>query len=189
VKSSQKWILFGFMAIVQLLVPAYLIFESEYTMKEGRTLNFRTEPVDPNDVFRGKYVQLRFTESFVNTDRALSVDEGQTVYITFHQDEEGFAIPLDVLFDEPSSDVDYLAYENDYIRLADSIFYFQYPFDRFYMEESKAPEAELLYQDAVADTMQRAWATVTLHKGRAVLRDVMINGESISELAKKSLAK
>ena len=56
----------------------------------------------------------------------------------------------------------------------------EFPFDRFYMEESKAYDAELTYNRTLPDTSQVAYALVNIKNGESVLKDVMINGISIS---------
>jgi hypothetical protein len=60
--------------------------------------------------------------------------------------------------------------------------FFNLPFDRFYLEESKASQAEQLYWQAQLDTVQVAYGVVTIGRGRAVLTDVMINDRSVVEI-------
>ena len=60
-----------------------------------------------------------------------------------------------------------------------------YPFDRYYMEESKAYDAELTYRKSQLDTSQIAYALVSIKDGEAVLKDVLINGVSIREIVIK----
>ena len=59
-----------------------------------------------------------------------------------------------------------------------------YPFERFYLEESKASEAERLYWEANSDSTQATYAVVRIKDGNAALQDVMINGESIISIIK-----
>ncbi len=58
----------------------------------------------------------------------------------------------------------------------------EYPFDRFYLEESKAPEAERAYWEANRDTTQVAYALVAVKNGHAALKDVMINNKSVIDV-------
>ncbi|MCP3932456.1 MAG: GDYXXLXY domain-containing protein, partial [Bacteroidetes bacterium] len=60
-----------------------------------------------------------------------------------------------------------------------------YPFDRFYMEESKADDAEDIYREFQRDNRRAAYALVNIKEGKAVLKDVLIDGISIRELAKE----
>lgn len=57
-----------------------------------------------------------------------------------------------------------------------------YPFDRFYMEESKARDAEMAYRESQLDTTQTTYALVKIKAGEAVLKEVMINGIPIREI-------
>ena len=54
------------------------------------------------------------------------------------------------------------------------------PFDRFYMEESKAPKAEKVYNAANSDQRKETYALVYIKDGTAVLNDVIIDGQSIA---------
>ena len=58
----------------------------------------------------------------------------------------------------------------------------EYPYDRYYMEESKAYEAEVKFREAQRDTSQLTYALVNIRNGQSVLKDVMIEGISIKEL-------
>ena len=51
------------------------------------------------------------------------------------------------------------------------------------MEESKAPIAEKIYRDARIDTSKVCYALVYLRKGEASLADIMLNEQSLRELA------
>ena len=58
----------------------------------------------------------------------------------------------------------------------------EYPFDRYYMEESKAYDAEVIARRARRDTAQSTYAIVHIKDGDAVLKDVMVNGTSIKDI-------
>ncbi len=176
---------FILMVIAQWFVPARMILQLENVISGGHEFRFRTAPVDPNDPFRGKYITL----SYLNND--IPVEEGvwqngDAVYVQLKTDSAGFAIISSLSNDEPT-DTD--AYINAYISYVgwDSIHtaYIQYPFDRYYMEEKKAPVAEQIYNEASRNQEKVTWAVVMVDRGRAVLKDVMIDGVPIRELARK----
>ncbi|MFT6335526.1 MAG: putative membrane-anchored protein [Halioglobus sp.] len=48
------------MILAQLYVPAKMIWNSESTIKDGKAYKFKTQPVDPYDPFRGKFIDLRY---------------------------------------------------------------------------------------------------------------------------------
>jgi len=55
-----RLIVFVLVAFAQLAVPGSLIWKREHTLRQGNVWKFRTAPVDPVDVFRGRYVALHF---------------------------------------------------------------------------------------------------------------------------------
>ena len=64
-----------------------------------------------------------------------------------------------------------------------------FPFDRYYMEESKAIEAERTYRESQLDTNQVAYALVSIKDGESVLKDVLIDGVPIREIVLKEREK
>ncbi len=61
----------------------------------------------------------------------------------------------------------------------------EFPFTKFYMEETKAADAEKLYWETLRDNSKTIYALVYIKDGDAVLKDVCIDGVSIKELVKK----
>jgi len=174
------------MVCAQLYVPAKMILDREEVIDMGIIYKFRTAPVDPTDLFRGKYVQLRFRDMSIDMQDTLSVssyDRGQKVFVTFAPDEYGYAKPS-TINQEPDLNVsDYLEVTVSHVR--GNVVRFDYPFDRFYMEESKAYPAEMLYRGVARDTSISTYAVVSIKDGIAVLLDVEMDGVSIRELVEE----
>ena len=58
---NKKYIflmLFIILAIIQLSIPAYMSLSREINLGKGTLYKIRTGPVDPYDIFRGRYVAL-----------------------------------------------------------------------------------------------------------------------------------
>ncbi|MBA4241981.1 MAG: GDYXXLXY protein, partial [Sphingobacteriaceae bacterium] len=51
--ANKKLLLVTFcvVALIQLYVPAKMIFDSEDILTTGKEFKFKTEPIDPNDPF------------------------------------------------------------------------------------------------------------------------------------------
>jgi uncharacterized membrane-anchored protein len=173
---------FILMVLAQLYVPADMIFSRQRVLHEGVSLKFRTAPVDPYDPFRGKYIFLSFPDNVAAVAADQAFNSGDEVYVTFGTDDQGYAVITHVYEQKPEDRDDYLKTTVGYHSMQDSI-RINFPFDRFYMEESKAYEAELAYGDAQRDAYQEASAIVSIYKGEAVLSEVMINGKPIREVA------
>lgn len=173
--------LFVALAITQLFVPVQMIFEQEEVLNTGKAYKFRTAPVDPSDPYRGKYITLEYDiNSIISKDSIW--ERKQTIYVYIKEDSLGFAELVKV------SKVP-LAIENDYV-IAKVNWYdnyakevnFQLPFNRFYMEESKAKPAELAFRNAQRDSLpNNVYALVFIKEGDAVLKDVFINDIPIAE--------
>src|SRR5256884_8327398 len=83
-------LIFGVVALAQLAVPTAMVWQRDQTLKQGRVWKFRTAPVDPVDVIRGRYIALRFTaEEF---DAPAKFEAGnKPVYAVLKQSADGFA--------------------------------------------------------------------------------------------------
>lgn len=175
--------LFIVMCIAQWLVPGKMIYDSETVVVNGTSYKFKTQPIDPSDPFRGKYVTLNFEANSIIVNDSANWESGEDVYITFTTDSAGFAKPSGISRQEPNSEI-FLKTTVYYFTNYESSeeVYFNIPFDRFYLEESKASEAEQIYWKAQSDSAQVAYGLVTIGKGRAVLTDVMINDRSVVDI-------
>ncbi|HZI25706.1 MAG TPA: GDYXXLXY domain-containing protein, partial [Chryseolinea sp.] len=84
-------ILFAVMCLAQWIVPGKMVYDSENTISLGTVFKFKTEPVDPSDPFRGKYVTLRFESDFIEIEDSAEWVSGEDIFVTFTTDMAGFA--------------------------------------------------------------------------------------------------
>jgi len=189
---NRNWlsILFAVMVLAQLAVPFKMIFDREKVLSEGKTFKFKTAPIDPSDPFRGKYVTLNFAENNFEVSDGTKWHNGQSVYVLLATDADGFAKIIDVVRELPAEGEDcvkaklnYVATKKDSTKTIQEL-NLEYPFERFYMEESKAPLAESMYWEVSRDTTKVTYASVNIQNGQAVLKDVFIGDVSIRELVK-----
>lgn len=173
---------------VQLYVPASMILEMENVVKTGVEYKFKTAPVDPTDPFRGKYVTLRFDNNDIRVeDTTTNWYFYKEVFVQVTNDADGFAKIADVSVDPFDNKTDYFKawIHSTYVSNGQTELTINYPFNRYYMEESKAPEAEKAYAQVQWDTSRVAYALVNVKKGKAVLKDVLIDGIPIKEYVQK----
>ena len=183
----KKVLFIGFLliAIVQLYVPAKMIYDQEVVLLNGNEYKFKAAPIDPNDPFRGKYITLRFeaTTFLVQNINEWAIND--EVFVQIQNDTAGFAQIKNVSKKRPGNDPDYIKAKIAFLMEDGKVnMRIEYPFDRFYMEETKAQAAEDMYRESIVDSTQVAYALVNVRNGEAVIRDVMINGTSISDLVK-----
>jgi len=174
--------LFVLLVLAQWYVPAKMIWDREDILDTGTEYKFRTAPIDPNDPFRGKYISLNYQENWLELTDDADWERGETVYVLLSKDEGGFANIASVSKERPTGKGDFLKAKVSFIsgdqpkRLV-----IDYPFDRFYMEETKAKEAEKTYFESLRDSSQVTYSLVNIKNGEAVLKDVLIDGVSIGD--------
>lgn len=178
--------LFLFVVIAQLFVPSQMIYNQEDILNTGKIVKFQCEPIDPNDPFRGKYITLRFKESGIKVSNSKGWNQNETVFAEIITSKEGFAKIKSLSKTEPKDNSIYLKLKISYITDYDNEkkIYLDLPFNRFYMNENKAKNAETVYAESTIDSTKIAYALVATKNGEAVIKDVLIDNISIKELAK-----
>lgn len=184
-KKKLTLVFFILVALLQLYVPAKMIFDREDIISTGKEYKFRTEPIDPNDPFRGKYIMLRYTATSIQVQNGKDWTQNEVVYVILSIDKEGYAKIKSVSKEKPQDNSDFVKAKVDYVSNSEyTDLTIDYPFARFYMEESKAPQAEKVYSEAIVDSAQVAYALINIKDGEAVIKDVFINKTSIVEIVK-----
>jgi uncharacterized membrane-anchored protein len=174
-------LVFILVALTQLYIPASMIWEKEDIIESGTEYKFRTAPVDPSDPFRGKYITLKYKDNTFKCKDESLWKKGDKAFVSLITDKDGFAKIGDVSKHKPEDNNSYLKAKIGHVTQDGSnMLTVDYPFTRFYMEESKAGPAETLYQEVERDSSVTTYALVVIKKGNAVLRDVLIDGVSIT---------
>lgn len=189
IQTKYLLMLFVLVALVQLFVPLQMVFGRETILETGTAYKFKTMPIDPSDPFRGKYITLRYTMS-----RAVSQDSlwrnHNDVYVYLKNDSLGFAQVAQVSKTPLTIDNDYIIAEKRWFNNKTKTLTFNLPFNRFYMEESKAKPAEDAYRKAQQDSLpNNTYALVYVKDGKSVLKDVLINDISIADYVQRKLDK
>lgn len=178
-------ILFLLVALAQLFVPAQMIYNQEDILDTGKLVKFQCEPIDPNDPFRGKYITLNFKENRIKVKNFKNWKNNETVFAKIKTSKDGFAKIKSISRTEPIDNSTYLKLKINYIaEYDDNKIYLDFPFNRFYMNENKAKNAEEVYAESMIDTTKIAYALVATKNGEAVIKDVFIDNISIKKLAK-----
>lgn len=181
--ASYLVILFVLMAGAQLFVPSQMIWEHGNVLENGRAFKFQTAPVDPNDAFRGKYIRLNFKANSYLVSSHEAWQANQVVYVAVSTDKNGFAEVLGIYKNPPGFTEDYFKASIEYISQDTTArAYFKYPFDIFYMEESKAPKAETIYNETFHDSTQHSYALVRIKDGESTLENVFINDSTLVDV-------
>lgn len=180
-KTLHIFIIFIIVALVQLFIPAKMILIQEDVLTTGTAYKFKTQPVDPSDPFRGKYITLNYDINSAKTDDSLWYRK-DNVYVYLNKDNLGFAELYKVSKEPLDIKNDYVIAEVNRFNKNTQKVNFNLPFNRFYMEESKAKPAEDAYRKAQRDSVpNNIYGLVYIKDGEAVLNDVIINDVSIAK--------
>ncbi len=176
----KKIVLISFiiMVLAQWAAPLSMVWKSEQVFSKGKVFRFQTEPVDPEDPLRGRYVALSFTADQYKQNKNDSMLPGGDAYAVIATDSKGYAY-IKTLHPSPPDNV------NDYVKVRyfftndEGVSFLEFPFNEFYMDEYKAPAAENLYRQSMTDSTVNTYALVYIYKGKGITRDLIIHGKSV----------
>ena len=173
-----RLVLWIVLALAQLAVPAWMIVGEERVLRDGRQLKLQTRPVDPADVFRGRYVALGFTVGEVPRELVRGhFNHGDIGYLELRESANGFGEVVALHKGAPEGELILKATVNS---ITPEVIGVELPFDRYYMDENAAPEAEIAYRQRASDPTE-SWVIVRILKGRAVLEELYIGGKPVRE--------
>ena len=175
--NMLRIVVFRVVALAQLAVPAAMVWQRQQTLNHGRVWKFRTAPVDPVDVIRGRYIALRFAaEEFTAPSKFEAADN--SVYAVLKEDTDGFA------------EIDHLTTEtlrtNDAVPV-ESVWWYngkqqvRFPFNKFWVAEANAAAAEHAYVENNRRDNQNAYVTVRVRRGDATLDQLYIDGQPLAD--------
>lgn len=177
--------LFVVAALAQMAAPVSLIWRYEATLRLGRAYKVRTAPVDPYDALRGRYVALGFVPIVVPLQpTSVPFDEEQPVYAHVDTGQDGF-LRFTAATTTPPATGEYLRVSatsadgssTRNVRLS-------LPFDRFYMEERLAPQAEQVYQQQSRRGQQETYILLRVRQGRGVIENLYIGETPIADFVR-----
>lgn len=203
----MRYLILVFIAIAQLGSVAWMIGGREWVLAKGREVRFVTEPFDPYDPFRGRYVALDFEAAHFEVPEEYKLAYGMPVYAILSVDEEGYASVQSLQQDAPADDSrpyiyvkkwrSYQSYHDSRVHSLDADanevkkipykYNLTLPFQRYYMNEDAAPEVERRYREANRRdsgdgedaTNRENYLTVRILKGRAVAEQLYIEGKPV----------
>jgi uncharacterized membrane-anchored protein len=179
--KSLRLFLFTLVALAQLSVPAWAIWMRTQTLTKGKEWKFRTAPVDPVDAIRGRYVALAFAAEKV--PRSERLEDDSWAYAFLREGGNGFA-EIDHLDSNPAHGDNVIKvkatgwWENDQHVKEQHI---KFPFDRFWLTEKIAPEAERAYAANSTRQKENVYVTVRVRDGDAALEELYIDGQPLKD--------
>ncbi len=169
--------LFAAVAAAQLAVPAWMIADREITLRQGQAVRFKCKPVDPYDAFRGRFVALGIESDTVAWTGRQMLSWGQPVYALLAEGPGGFTEVSGISLTRPKEG---LAIQAKVGRTVPGKIMLSFPFDRYYMDEYDAPEAERAYERSDR-TEKSAYITVRVRGTKSVLEELYIADMPVRE--------
>jgi len=195
-KLNVRFALFAVLAVVTLAAPLSIVWKYENTLRHGTLFKFRTKPVDPVDVFRGRYVTLSFAEDFVaarHTEKKPEHSRSGLMYVRLATDAEGFAKPVEITPWRLEGD-DVITVDSAWWGYGRDGWMFRYPFDRYYLPEDVAPMAEQLYREANRGARSRdsnakadTYVAVRVRNGVGVIEELYLNDVPVREAVRAKM--
>jgi len=176
-----RLILFGLVAFAQLAVPGSLIWKREHTLRQGYVWKFRTAPVDPVDVFRGRYVALRFDIETQEISPPPNSNYSDKVFVTLKANAEGFAEIDQVFATKPAGD--------DFMEAQLSGKTIAMPFDKYWVTERDAPAAESAYRTLSRRGDQKAYVRVRVFRGDAAIEQLYLDNQPLGDYLRTNATK
>jgi uncharacterized membrane-anchored protein len=190
-KDLIKIIAFFLVMLIYIGVPSQMIYSYQSTLRNGNVYRFQPAPVDPYDAARGKYVTLSYMLGGMDYDTSkASFKDGDDVYLKLGKDSSGFATITEVLEEAPEKE-DYIKTMVNWAYI-DSVGHvsFNLPFNRYYLPEEMAQEAETAYrenlvwgQDWQGDSS--VYVDVRVKNGTAVIEELYFEGLPVKEYIHK----
>jgi uncharacterized membrane-anchored protein len=176
--KSGRLIIFGLVAFAQLAVPGSLIWKREHTLRQGAVWKFRTAPVDPVDVFRGRYIALGFEVETQEISPPPNSGYSDKVFVTLKANAEGFAEVDQVFAIKPSGD--------DFMEARLSSKTIVLPFNKYWVTERDAPAAETAYRNLSRRGNQNAFVTVRVFRGDAGIEQLYLDNQPLGEYLRQN---
>jgi len=170
--------LFIVVALLQLSVPASAIWNRHRTLTQGRIWKFRTAPVDPVDAFRGRYIALGFVADEV--PRSEPLETTGKIYAVLKEGPDGFA-EVETLSSTPVLGDNVIKVGTGYWDRNNNIQNIVFPFNRYWVTEKIAPEAERAYVANSRRQRQNAYLTVRVRDGDTAVEELYIDNQRLRD--------
>lgn len=175
--------------------PVLKIIRFEFPLSPPAVFRFSATLYDPYDPFRGRYVALQGKSQTLVSDEPIDYYAGS--YAVLENDEKGLAKVVGLTRKpEPGKPAIRTSYVSRYSGAPGKDaepkkthnYVVSFPFNRFYMNEKLAPEAERAFRYAARSGMECVIVVKVYADGNYAITDLEIDGMPIREFLKKTLA-
>lgn len=183
--KTLPFIIFAVAALAQWAAPLSQIWSHEQTLAKGTLIRLKCGAPDPYDPLRGRYLAVSPEQREASVPPGLELTHGMQVYGVLSNDADGLSVISSISLTPPTS--------SSYLRLKvgyelgnpeDDKIGIEWPFERFYINEKLAPEADKWFAENLRNAKGIIAEVRVLH-GRAVLADLTLDGKPFREILKE----
>lgn len=176
-------IIFGIAVLAQWAAPLSQIWTHEQVLTKGTLIKLKCSAPDPYDPLRGRYLAVRPSQTEAPMPAGMELKQDTQVYALLTTGADGFATITSLSLTPPASG-DYVRVKSRYVFSEKALI--DWPFDRFYVNEKLAPEADKWFAENIR-SVQGITAEVRVFNGRAVLEDLSFDGKPFREILKERM--
>lgn len=188
---NQKKILYLIIVFWLLIFSGFILYK-EYTLRTGKEIILKTEPVDPRDLFRGDYVTLNYEISTLELDEVPAEDPyfeyNDRIYLALEL-ENGYGVPKKIYKNPPDDELyikgtvkeliyDWEAYEDSATTEEPYLkeLRIEYGIESYFVPEGRGLEIESQQWTG----REGVSVKVVVDKyGNAVIKSLLIDGEEV----------
>ncbi len=192
---------FAIVAIAQLSVPSLMIRRQADIALTGNEFKFKIRHNGRGASIRGNYVWLQFEANRFIIEDKKEWENGQTVFVTFGTDSDGFARVKDVTKEKPLKSKDWVkvraflnirdSTSNKKARARNIINYIDYsylqlnyPFSNYFIEDSNLKNVEKSFSEKMGDSLCTISLKVKIRENQFLSGDLMLDSVSFKDFAK-----
>ncbi len=176
--KTLSWIIFGIAALAQWAVPLTGIMQHEQVLAKGTLIKLKCIAPDPYDPLRGRYLAVRPEQREIGIPAGMKRERGMQVYAMLTTGTDGLTTLTSPSLTPPASG-EFIRLKAGYVH--DTQVGIEWPFDRFYINEKLAPEADQWFAENIRSA-NGIIAEVRVLNGRAVLADLSLDGKPFREI-------
>lgn len=176
----NKKLIFISFALLLVLVPFYIIFNSESILENGHQHKLRLEGYDPFDPFRGKYIRLNYDFDSPCEKGFKDGDEG---FVVLEKDVTGFSHFSMVTKQQPKHS-DYIKCKVNYV-FDDKCVIAIENIGKYFINENKAVDAEKLLTNIAENDVDKTYATIRVLDGECRLEEVYVKDKPLKTFFEK----
>ncbi|HOV14889.1 MAG TPA: GDYXXLXY domain-containing protein [Spirochaetota bacterium] len=187
-------VLFICLAIFQLVVISVMVYKG---VKDGQRLSYKCSLYDPYDPIKGRYLRLSFSSSTLNLylfseyiyDQSSDFDKykNNEVYVVYNTGKDT-QNPYLITTNKPNNDNIFIKAKINYINEENKTIVLEYPFDRYYIQEDFAIEAENLLRDSANNIDYNPTLVVNIDdEGNSRITNLLIKNTPIEEYISKKI--